>query len=214
MLATLLIGLAFGFFGSIPVAGPIAAVVLHRGLTGRAASGALVGLGCAVAEAGYAFLAFWGFATYLARYAWLEPVSRAVAAGILVGLGVVFVRYKSPQNTEEKDHADTAAKSLALGFTVTLLNPTLIATWTGATTTLYSTGLVTLAPSTAPVFAIGAFVGIAGWFGVISLVMHKHRDRFAKETLDLFVRGVGALLLVLAAYFGWRAAVALAALAG
>ncbi len=209
MIAALVIGLLFGFFGSIPVAGPISAVVLHRGLTGRAASGALVGLGCAVAEGGYAYLAFWGFSTYLADYAWLEPVSRALAAGMLIALGVVFVRYRSPQGTEEKDHADTAAKSLALGFTVTLLNPTLIATWSGATTTLFSTGLVVMESRVAPVFALGAVLGIAGWFAVLSWLLHRHKSRFRTETLDAFVRGVGALLLVLAAWLAWRAVQAL-----
>jgi threonine/homoserine/homoserine lactone efflux protein len=205
MVAALLVGLLFGFLGSIPVAGPISAVVLHRGLTGRAASGALVGLGCAFAEGGYAYLAFWGFSTYLASYAWLEPVSRALAAGMLIALGVVFVRYRSPQGTDEKDHADTAPKSLALGFTVTLLNPTLLATWSGATTTLFSTGLVAMDSSIAPVFAFGAVLGVTGWFGLLSWLLHEHRARFRNETLDAFVRGVGVLLLVLAAWLVWRA---------
>ena len=49
MLTAALIGFCFGFFGSIPVAGPIAALVLKRGLTGRFRSAALVGAGGAIA---------------------------------------------------------------------------------------------------------------------------------------------------------------------
>jgi threonine/homoserine/homoserine lactone efflux protein len=65
VLVAAIIGFCFGFFGSIPIAGPIAALVLQRGLVGRFRAGALIGAGAAFAEAGYAFMAFWGFSTFL-----------------------------------------------------------------------------------------------------------------------------------------------------
>lgn len=204
MLLALLIGFAFGFFGSIPVAGPVAAVVLQRGMTGRAASGAWVGLGCAVAEAIYAFIAVWGFSTFLAQYDWVEPTSRAVAALILGVLAVIFLRYRSPALTHEARPRELPGKSIALGFTITLLNPTLIATWTGATTTLYSTGAVELSSRSAPLFAVGAFAGISGWFAGLSYLLYRLRGQFRTDTLDRAVRVIGGLLLVLAGWFTWR----------
>src|SRR5262245_51236802 len=85
-------GFAFGFVGSIPIAGPIAALVWSRGLEDRTRSGLFLAAGAAVAEGAYVYLAFWGFSEVLARYAWIEPLSRLAAAATLTVLGVRFVR--------------------------------------------------------------------------------------------------------------------------
>lgn len=200
-----LIGFAFGFFGSIPVAGPIAAIVLKRGLTGRFRSAALVGLGCAVAEAGYACLAFWGFSTFLARYPLVEKVSQAVAAAILIGLGASFARYRGAKEAAEAGRNDSAWSSLALGFTVTALNPTLIVTWTGATTFLFASRLVTLAPSASIPFSLGALAGISGWFALLTGLLRRYAGRFDRAKLDRVVRGVGWMILALGLWFALRA---------
>jgi threonine/homoserine/homoserine lactone efflux protein len=52
LVAPVALGFAFGFVGSIPVAGPIAALVLSRGLEGRARSALSLAAGAALAEAG------------------------------------------------------------------------------------------------------------------------------------------------------------------
>jgi threonine/homoserine/homoserine lactone efflux protein len=204
MLVALLIGFCFGFFGSIPVAGPIAALVLSRGLTGRFTSAVLIGVGGAVAEALYAFLAFWGFSTYLTKYPWIDPVSRSVAAVILVGLGISFTRYHGAAAAPKKE-ADSHAKSVMLGFSITALNPTLIATWTAATTTLYSADLVRLEPGSALPFACGALIGICGWFGLLTGLLRRYKGRFDQKKLELFVRGIGVLILLLGLWFGYKA---------
>lgn len=204
VLVAALIGFCFGFFGSVPVAGPIAALVLQRGLVGRFRAGALIGAGAAVAEAGYAFLAFWGFSTFLVKYPIVEPISRIAAALILVGLGISFARYRQAQGAEDKKSKDTVLGSLSLGFTITALNPTLIATWTAATTTLYSADLIKLEPSSAPFFAGGSLVGIGGWFALLTWLLRRYRGRFKEETLTIVVRVVGAFIVVLGLYFGWK----------
>jgi threonine/homoserine/homoserine lactone efflux protein len=204
VLFALLVGLAIGFVGSVPVAGPIAAVIVRRGLEGRYRSGAFVALGGALPEAGYAYLAFWGFSTFLARYAWIELVSRGAAALILVALGITFLRYTSKASDSERLGSSDALKSFWVGFTITALNPTLIATWTAATTTLYSIRAVALAPRDALAFALGAMVGIVGWFLCLLGIMRKYRSRFSQTTLDRVVRGFGWFLIAVAAWFVWR----------
>lgn len=205
MLAALLIGFAFGFFGSIPVAGPIAALVLKRGIDGRYRSAALIGVSAALAEAIYAFLSFWGFSSFLKPYPFVEPLSKGVAAVILIGLGISFARYRVVQKTDDEKPRDTSTwRSLALGFTITALNPTLIATWTAATTTLYSTGLVELAPREALPFALGSFVGIAGWFGAFTYVLKRYAGKFKPVWLERGVRVIGVLLIGLGGFFGYR----------
>jgi len=207
VLIAALIGFCFGFFGSVPVAGPIAALVLQRGLLGRFRAGALIGAGAAVAEAGYAFLAFWGFSTFLVKYPIVEPISKCAAAVILIGLGISFARYKGARTTDEekkKKREDTVLGSLALGFTITALNPTLIATWAAATTTVYTMHLVTFEPSSAPFFAIGTFVGIGGWFSLLTWLLRRYRGRFKEETLTKVVRAVGGFIVLLGLWFGFK----------
>ncbi|MBI4954668.1 MAG: LysE family transporter [Myxococcales bacterium] len=200
MLLAALIGLAFGFIGSIPVAGPIAALVFERGLVGRFRSGVFISLGAAVAEGAYAFLAFWGFSTYLKDYPIIEPISRAVAAAILVGLGIMFARYRSKPDEGSVRKSDSAATSFALGLSITALNPTFIATWTAVVTMLYSTG-VDLSRAQAVPFSLGSVLGIVGWFATLLGLIRRYRDRFTRATLDKIVRGIGWFLLVCAVYF-------------
>jgi threonine/homoserine/homoserine lactone efflux protein len=204
VIAAALIGFAFGFFGSVPIAGPIAALVLQRGLTGRYKDGAAIGLGCAVAEAGYAFLAWWGFSTFLAAYPIVEPLSRLLAALILFGLGISFARYRGPTLTDERPPAQSTSRSLLLGFSITALNPTLIATWSAATTTLYSTGLIAADPINGLPFASGTFGGIAGWFLLLTYLLKRYGARFRRETMDLTVRAVGWLIVLLSLFFAYR----------
>lgn len=204
VLFALLLGLAMGFLGSVPVAGPIAAIIVRKGLEGRFKSGAWVAVGGALPEAGYAYLAFWGFSTFLAQYAWIELVSRGAAAAILIVLALAFMRYRTRAEEVDRPGSSDALKSFWVGFTITALNPTLIATWTAATTTLYSIRTVHFSPRDALAFALGAAVGIVAWFFVLLGLMRRFRDRFSQTTLDRVVRGFGWFLLATSGYFVWR----------
>jgi threonine/homoserine/homoserine lactone efflux protein len=205
VLVAALLGLAFGFVGSIPVAGPISALVLYRGLDRRYTSATFIGIGGALAEGVYAFLSFFGFSTFLGQHPWMDPVSRAVAAVMLTGLGVSFVRYKTkPPSAKTKDGDDSALHSFALGATITLLNPTLIATWSATAVTLFSTGLIEMAPRTALPFAGGAALGIGGWFSLFVLILKKYGERFRAATLERVVRAIGVALIGLAGWFVYR----------
>ena len=54
MLAAAAFGLCFGFVGSVPIAGPVSALVFRCGIDGRFKRGQGIAIGAAVAEAGYA----------------------------------------------------------------------------------------------------------------------------------------------------------------
>lgn len=210
MIATL-IGFAFGFIGSMPIAGPIAAIVFVRAMDGRASSALAVGAGSVFAETAWAFLAFWGFATLLSDNPWIAPAAHAVAAAILVVLGVMFLRRKGSATAAPPDRGQGARGAL-LGLTISGLNPTLLATWTGASTTLYATGLVDVDPALAVPFALGAGAGIFSWYFVLVRLVTRYRERFNPGTLNKIIRGFGGFVLCVAVWFVYRLVDALLAL--
>jgi threonine/homoserine/homoserine lactone efflux protein len=187
----------------MPVAGPIAALVLARALAGRFRAACAISVGAALAETGYAFLAFWGFSTLLVRYPVILPVSRAAAAVILMTLGILLAWKQGEIRQTDAPERDGLVASLVLGFTICGLNPTLLATWTAASATLASSGLLTITPSLAIPFALAACVGIIAWFLILLALVRRYRNRFRAATLAKVVRVIGVALMGLSLYFAY-----------
>ena len=150
----------------------------------------------------YAFLAFWGFSTLLARHASVVPISRGVAAVVLIGLGVAFLRRRQTAAEPRPESRRALGGSFFLGFSITALNPTLIATWSAAATTLFSTGLVRFTPGLAPLFAGAASVGIVAWFAVLLWLIRHYRERFRPQILAGVLRVMGVFLIAVGLCFG------------
>ncbi len=197
------LGFTLGWLGSIPVAGPISALVITRGIQGRFRAGAYISLGAGLVEAGYAYLAFWGFSTFLSQYPLIDPIAKAAAAVILLALGISFTRTKSIAAKTEEAPRDSAFGHFALGATLCLLNPTLIATWGATVTTLYSTKLVDFSSAQALPFAVGTCIGIAGWFLTLLWLIRRFKDRFSTNSLGRVIRIVGVVLIVVALWFAY-----------
>jgi len=199
MLWLALAGLLFGFMGSIPVAGPVAILVVTRSLNGQARSGILVGVGSALSEATYAFLAYLGFSVFLADLPLIVPISRAVATLILLVLGVLLLRYRPPEALAAP--RTRLAGSLALGFTISALNPTLIVTWTAALGMVASMDLVEFERQGSLAFALGVALGIASGYLLVGLLVDHFRERFSTRTILRIHRFMGLFVLGLAALF-------------
>lgn len=196
----LLVGTVLGFFGAMPLAGPIALIILSRGVEGRFREGIFTALGASLAEFGYAALAFLGFATFLAPYPWVLPVSKGMAALVLLVLGITFLR--RPQTASmKKTPMGRGRHALGLGFLLTALNPTLIGTWSAATTTLYSTELLDFQPNEAWFFALGVFAGDMLWYWLLLYLTNRYSQRFGTNVLRRLLQGMGVGLIALALWF-------------
>ncbi len=204
MLTLALIGFVVGWVGSIPVAGPISALVLTRGIQGRFRAGAFIALGGGTMEAVYAFLAFYGFSTYLADYPIIKPISSAGGAIVMVVLGITFMRKKTEELDDDFPVRESAIRNFLLGAWICAINPALIATWTAFTTTLYASDVVQVESSFAAPFAIGCALGISGWFLTMLVLVRKYRGSFSQETLTKVVRVIGGFLLALSLWFLYR----------
>ena len=206
VLTAALLGFAFGFVTSMPVAGPVSLIVFGRGLQGRSQTGVSLALGSAIAESMYAYLAFWGFSALLARYAWIEPLSRGLTAVLLTALGVRFARMRTAAPSEQQDTTRQVGikRSFFLGLTITALNPTLIATWSVMVAALHSFEVVTFGADTALPFALGVGCGSAAWFAVLLSLLRRYKQRFPAATLDRTLRVMGVFAIVVGLYFGVR----------
>lgn len=191
----------------MPLAGPIAVLLVVRSLDDRFRSAYLIGLGSVPPEAIYAGFAYWGFAIFLARFPWMVPFSHGAAAAVLFVLSVSLLRRREQPNGGAHDRA--GAGSFTLGFLISTLNPSVLAGWTGATTALFSTGLVAFDPILALPFGLGAGAGILSWYLVLIALIRRHKQRFTRGALELAIRLFGYPVLGLSVWFLTRLIAAL-----
>ena len=202
MLLALLAGLIIGFVGSMPIAGPVAVIVLDNGLAGRIRRALNIAVGAAAAEAIYASMAFYGLSFVLEAHPNVLPVARVLGALLIILLGGYFLFRRRGPDDPSAHPRDSGKSALFIGFTMTALNPTLLATWSGAVAAVHAMGLGVTPQLGALPFGIGALVGVASWFALWLAVLRKFRKRIQPATIDQVVRGMGALLVVLG---GWAA---------
>jgi len=189
-----LVAFAFGFIGSMPLTGPVAVLVVSRAAQRQFGLALRIGMGAALAEAVYAAVAFWGFATFLARHEGILTATHAVSAVVLGSIGVYFTRWKPDgKDALEKKHR---TKGFLLGFSVSMLNPTLLATWSAAVAVLYSRQLITFSVPLAVPFGLAAGAGVAGWEVVMVALLRRASNKLPEKTLRWIVRGMGVLLIV------------------
>jgi threonine/homoserine/homoserine lactone efflux protein len=188
------VAFVFAFIGSLPMAGPVALLVVSNGAKGRYGEALRIALGAAAAEGVYAFLAFWGFATFLARHALVLPISHGVTAVILCGLGARFLFFKLKEGDRRREKEARPGR-FWLGFSVAGLNPTLLATWGAVTTFLYSRQLVHFTGLLAIPFGVFAAAGIAAWGFIMVGLLRRFRNDLPRGALTWVVRGMGVLLV-------------------
>lgn len=195
MIFAFVLGVVFGFISAVPVAGPVSAVVFSRGMRGKYGQGRWIAYGAAIVEGAYTFLAFWGFKNFLADLSFIFVASNIVAALILACLGLYFFGAKKLRNPVTAEEAEVQGeKAFFVGAGMSLVNPTLIATWTAAVTTLYSTNLFEFTDLNGMLFSTGVAFGIAFWFALMLRLMEKNLNRLNPRVLDVGLKCVGVSL--------------------
>jgi threonine/homoserine/homoserine lactone efflux protein len=197
--AVSVVAFVFAFVGSLPLAGPIALLVVSSAASKRYEEARRIAFGAAVAEGIYAFLAFWGFATFLARHALVLPISHGVTAIILGGLGAYFV-FSKVRRREPTASDPPKSGRFWVGFSISALNPTLLVTWGAVTTFLYSKQLFPITGVLAVPFGFFAAAGIAIW-GLTMVALLKH-FQLPRATLTWVVRGIGVAMIGIGLWSG------------
>jgi threonine/homoserine/homoserine lactone efflux protein len=195
-------GLVLGFVTSMPPAGPIAILVLQRGVLRRFREGMAIALGGAVAEAIYVVLALLGVAALLEQFPSIGLAARVVGIAILLGLAFYFLRFKPPATDTPEESTDKrgGAGSLLLGFTIAISNVTLICTWSTLVAVIYSMGNLQLPMTGKIAFAAGVLAGICAWFLVLLAALRRFGRHLTILAAVRSIRVAGLLLLGLAVF--------------
>jgi len=205
MLTAAIAGFVMGFFGSVPVTGPVAMMVVLWAAEGRVKSSLSLVLGAAAMEAVYAGSAFYGFSALLSEHAWVQPTTEALAALILIGLGVVFARHVPREHRPaDREAPGKLWSALGLGVALVGLNPAMLATWGGAVTVLFSLELAAFTPGDALAFGAGSALGISSWFSLVLVTIGRFRERISPSKLGRGIRVAGWAIAALGGGLGVR----------
>jgi threonine/homoserine/homoserine lactone efflux protein len=193
-LLALVIGAVMGFVGSMPIAGPVTVLVLERSLVRRGREGLGIALGAAIGEAVYAFAAAWGVGAFFGAYPHVLPVSRVVGALVLIALGIYLATHRRPRRAPAPARAPLEGderRGFVLGASLTLLNPTIIASWTVAVTAAHGAGLLVPGLLAAAAFAVGVGVGIVGWLAILVRMLDHFQSTLKPQTVERLLRVTG-----------------------
>ena len=217
MIPAVAVGFVLGWVGSMPLAGAVSIFVFQRGLAGRIWRGLALSCGAAVAESIWCLVALIGADQILQRWPQAEQIARIVGGTILIGLGVYFLLKRrtlasgggqSPTATESPAGTNAASATLPpvpaastlvrefwLGFTLVAGNISVPFNWLAMLTVLVSLGYDLAAVSYA-LFVLGVALGIISWFALLLRLLVYLRTRFRPAVLALFLRLMGALLII------------------
>lgn len=206
MLISFFTALLLGFLGSMPVAGPIAFIVFARGMQGRYRDALLVAAGGGVAQGMLAMGAYLGAGHLIRAFGGLTPILQTVAAILLPILGVMLLRWRPIEPDEEMlPRKGKAVTGLLLGFSITMLNPTPLATWGATTAFLFTSGWYTFSPLSAPFFGLGVGTGKVLWFLLLLRIMRRYEGRFRSRQIAIVMRVLGVLLIAFGVHFAIQA---------
>lgn len=189
-------GFLMAFLGSMPPVGPIAVLLLERGVAGRKSEGVRIGWGAALAETIYCGLATAGVSELMQRYAIVETIARYAGIVILVALGIYFVRFSVAPPSTAIDVKPR--RPFALGFSISAANPTLIITWSGSIATLLAFTHVHFDVAARALFVAGVCAGMLAWFYLFLWMLGRWRDRITLRAAQWTIRLAGAAMIALA----------------
>ena len=196
LVMTMALGMLCGFVCSIPLAGPVALLVVQRGLSRGPKAARSILAGAAIAESAYVYLAFWGFSEVLAEGDWLASVSRILGAVVLVVFGARFWQLSGLDPASDSLAIRSRSRSdFAMGFVLIAMNPALLLFWSGVIASLDRFGVVRWEPRAGLAFAFGSSTGMITWFAIVLYAISHGRKVLASESLARSVRVLAVCMI-------------------
>lgn len=185
-------GLLVGFSIAAPV-GPIGVLVIRRTLTEGRLSGFVTGLGAAVADGTYGFVAGFGL-TSISNFLVAQQFWMKLVGGIfLLYLGIkTFISKAATQ--EAKINSTGLFKNFSSTLLLTITNPITIlsffAIFAGLGLSQESANYIS-----AVFLVVGVFLGSAIWWLILSSILNFFRNKITTKGLTWINRFSGALII-------------------
>lgn len=223
-LLVILVGLAMGFFGSIPPLGPVALMIIDRAFRKEHKFAFFAGVGGALAEVIYSALAVTGVGLVLKRFEAGRDLLALISAGILLVVGVYFFvrtrreaderarenderarenkdaasRYTAHHNPSERPEQTFAAcmGHLGRGFSIAIVNPILIVNWTLAVAYFFSLFRLRADLGDQILFALAVGVGKVVWTAIEVWLLEKFRQHFSLDWMQRLQKGVSIAVIL------------------
>jgi threonine/homoserine/homoserine lactone efflux protein len=196
MISGFVTGLLLSFIGSMTPTGPIALIVLKYGMRRQIRSALFVAAGAALAEAGYALLAYLGIAFALSTYPVAASLLRLILGSILAIFAVFWIMKGHAPRHKAMDQEYPGA-NFVLGLSIAGLNPTFFVTWAAAVSIARGAGLISELQA-APAFAFGVAAGPVLWFWILLAILTRHVKAVSPEKLEKLEKALPYILLILA----------------
>jgi threonine/homoserine/homoserine lactone efflux protein len=206
-LMIVLLGLGIGIFSGIVPLGPVTVLVLRRAMAGDSSGALRLGLGRVPAESFYCGLATFGIVALLDRF----PAARAgvevfgTLVFLAVGLWLLVQRTSPPApSSDAPTPAEIRARRWgdASGFIISMLNPTLLFSWSALVAIAVSMGGLEPTLFDKIAFPVALGIGISIGYVIVIEFLRRHGARVEHVWVQRTIQAMGAVFVGLAAWNG------------
>jgi threonine/homoserine/homoserine lactone efflux protein len=206
-LMIVLLGLGIGIFSGIVPLGPVTVLVLRRAMAGDSSGALRLGLGRVPAESFYCGLATFGIVALLDRF----PAARAgvevfgTLVFLAVGLWLLVQRTSPPApSSDAPTPAEIRARRWgdASGFIISMLNPTLLFSWSAIVAIAVSMGGLEPTLFDKIAFPVALGIGISIGYVIVIEFLRRHGARVEHVWVQRTIQAMGAVFVGLAAWNG------------
>lgn len=212
---TLLVGIATGFFGSIPP-GPLNVTVIRKASADHVRSAFRVAFGGAAVDTLICGAIGMGFGWALDMVVG-NPWVKAPLALFLVGYGsYIAIRDRAraavvppPEGEDEvpKQAPHPGRLSFWIGVFQGASNPALFVNWTFLIGFFVANKVIRATPGAAAAFALGVGLGVFAWFALLIEMLVRLKNHPIGAFLRRSTTVAGLLLVAFGLYFSWKTAV-------
>ncbi len=189
-------GVSAGLAVSVPL-GPLGVLCIQRTVNRNWKSGIISGIGCATADAVYAFVAGFGLSMIIEFIRTYEMYFKLVGLAVLVLLGIYI--FRSNPTKQMRDYQRKGSSHLhdfLTTFMLTMSNPLSVFVFV-AIFTSYSIALQFSHPLEALLIIGGIFLGGTSWWITITGLANVFSHKFTIYTLYLANRIIGLAIIVI-----------------
>lgn len=186
-------GFIIGIITGMPL-GPIGALCLKTTLTNGVLYGLIAGLGSAIADSMYGFIAAFGVTAITHILYKHEHYVRLFGGLFVIFYGIKTILSKEEHKTEEIN-SENLVKTFAATFFLALANPSTVFSFLVVFTTYGSSRLG--ANNVSRLFLVfGVFLGSAFWWILLIAAANMYRSNLTTKKLNLVNKALGSLITI------------------